>query len=128
MKFCGTCGKAYEDNMTVCPHCGAGAEEPVQVNVEPTYQEAPQQNYQQTYNQGYTGQQARPASIDSGSVGYAFLGFCIPIVGLILYLVWKDEKPNSAKKAGIGALISVGVSVVIYVLAFIIGIAGTAMM
>jgi uncharacterized membrane protein YvbJ len=60
--------------------------------------------------------------VDSGSVGWAFLGFCIPLVGLILFLVWKDTKPLSAKKAGIGALISVCVIVVIYILVAIIGI------
>lgn len=43
---------------------------------------------------------------DSGSIGWAFLGCCIPIVGLILFLVWKDTKPNNARKAGIGALVS----------------------
>ena len=33
------------------------------------------------------------------------LGFFIPIVGLILYLVWKDQTPLKAKSAGKGALI-----------------------
>ena len=32
---------------------------------------------------------------------------CIPIVGLVLFLVWKDTKPRNAKAAGIGALVSV---------------------
>lgn len=59
---------------------------------------------------------------DSGSVGWAFLGCCIPIVGLILFLVWKDTKPNNAKKAGIGALVSVLISVSFYVATAIIGI------
>ena len=59
---------------------------------------------------------------DSSSLGYAFLGFCIPIVGLILYLVWKDSTPLRAKSAGKGALVSVIVSVVIWIVyAVIIG-------
>ena len=53
---------------------------------------------------------------DSSSFGYAFLGFCIPIVGLILYLVWKDTTPLRAKSAGKGALVSVIVSVVIWII------------
>lgn len=42
---------------------------------------------------------------DKGSFGFAILGFIFPIIGLILYIIWKDKKPASSKKAGIGALI-----------------------
>ncbi|ONI46422.1 hypothetical protein AN641_00115 [Candidatus Epulonipiscioides gigas] len=45
--------------------------------------------------------------VDDGHIGWGVLGFCIPIVGLILFLVWKDQKPRNAKKAIIGALFSV---------------------
>lgn len=48
---------------------------------------------------------------DSGSIGWGFLGCCIPIVGLILFLVWKDNKPKNAKAAGIGALVSIVVGI-----------------
>lgn len=58
----------------------------------------------------------------SGSIGWAFLGCCIPLVGLILFLVWRDTRPNDAKKAGIGALVSVLISVAFYVATAIIGI------
>lgn len=50
------------------------------------------------------------------------LGCCIPIVGLVLFLVWRDERPKSSKAAGIGALISVICIVSLYILLFIIGI------
>ena len=59
---------------------------------------------------------------DTGSIGWGILGFCIPLVGLILYLVWKDTKPLTAKIAGKGALISVIVCVVFYVLMMILGV------
>ena len=49
---------------------------------------------------------------DAPSFGYAFLGFLIPIVGLILFLTWKNDYPLRAKSAGKGALTSVIVSVV----------------
>lgn len=62
------------------------------------------------------------AGDDSGSIGWAFLGCCIPLVGLILFLVWRDTRPNAAKKAGIGALVSVLISVAFYVATAIIGI------
>ncbi|OON97009.1 MAG: hypothetical protein ATN31_08830 [Candidatus Epulonipiscioides saccharophilum] len=48
-----------------------------------------------------------PQISDSGSIGYFFLGFFIPIVGIILYFVWKGLKPKSAKKAGLGAIINI---------------------
>ncbi|HIT13098.1 MAG TPA: hypothetical protein IAB54_02975 [Candidatus Scatomonas merdigallinarum] len=35
------------------------------------------------------------------------LDFFFPIVGLILYLVWKDQTPLKAHSAGKGALIGV---------------------
>jgi hypothetical protein len=49
---------------------------------------------------GTTGQ----APSDAPSMGYAVLGFFIPLAGLILYLVWKDQYPLRAKSAGKGAL------------------------
>ena len=61
-----------------------------------------------------------PAVVDNGGFGWGLLGCCIPLVGLILYLVWKDSKPKTAKAAGKGALISVIASVVIYVVYFIL--------
>ena len=39
------------------------------------------------------------------SMGWGILGALIPIVGLILFLVWNNTKPKSAKYAGIGGLI-----------------------
>lgn len=59
---------------------------------------------------------------DSGNFLWGLLGCCIPIVGLILFLVWKDQKPKTAKVAGIGALVSVALSVIVYVLSFVVGI------
>ena len=50
------------------------------------------------------------------------LGCCIPIAGLILFLVWKDTKPRTAKAAGIGALVCVIAYVLMYVAAAVLGI------
>ena len=54
------------------------------------------------------------------------LGCCIPIVGLVLFLVWRDTKPKTSKAAGIGALVSVIVYVLFYVFAAVVGV-GVAM-
>lgn len=100
MKYCTKCGKEIMDEAIVCPGCGCS---------------------QQAGN-GVTTQ-------DSSSFGWALLGFCIPVVGLILYLIWKDNTPLKAKSAGKGALVSVIISVVFYIIyAIIIGAAiGTGM-
>ena len=50
------------------------------------------------------------------------MGCCIPIAGLILFLVWKDTKPKTAKAAGIGALVSVIISVVYYIIMIALGV------
>ena len=44
---------------------------------------------------------------EKGNFGWAILGFFFPIIGLILYIVWKSEKPKDSKYAGVGALVSV---------------------
>ena len=72
-------------------------------------------------------QSTAPAVVDNGGFGWGVLGCCIPIVGLILFLVWKDTKPKTSKAAGIGALVSVILGVVIYIVTFALGFAGMAM-
>ncbi len=70
---------------------------------------------QQTYNQ-----QGYYQSNDSGGFLWALLGFFVPLAGLILYLVWKDEKPRTSKAAGIGALVSVIAGIVFFILYIVI--------
>ena len=52
---------------------------------------------------------------------WGLLGCCVPIVGLVLFLVWKDTKPKTAKAAGIGALVAVGIAAVYYLIVLILG-------
>lgn len=68
-------------------------------------------------------QNNQPQVVDNGGFGWGLLGCCIPIVGLILFLVWKDSKPKSAKAAGIGALVSVGLAVLYYLIVIVAGVA-----
>ena len=66
---------------------------------------------------------------DSKSMGYAVLGFFLPVVGFILWLVWKDEYPLRASSCGKGALVSVILSVVssfLYVVVVFLIIGGVA--
>ena len=85
MKFCSKCGKELVDDAVVCIHCGCSVAGTCTANA--------------------------PAE-DAPNIGWAILGFLIPIVGLILYLVNKDTYPKKAKSAGKGALIGFCLSVV----------------
>lgn len=53
---------------------------------------------------------------DTGSFGWAVLGFFIPLVGLILWMIWKNDRPGDAGMAGKGALVSVIINVVLFIL------------
>lgn len=84
--FCSKCGKEINPDAVVCIYCGCS----VQNTSTPA-----------------------PAVVnDAPSTGYAVLGFLIPLVGLILYLVNKDTYPQKAKSAGKGALIGFIVGIV----------------
>lgn len=94
MAFCKNCGKEIDDKAVICPNCGVQQQE----ITPPT-----------------------PEVVDNGGFLWGLLGCCIPIVGLVLFLVWKDNKPNTAKAAGIGALVAVGIVVVYYLIVLILG-------
>jgi len=98
--YCTSCGKDLHDDAVICPACGV-----------------PTKNFK---NQNM---QVSNASASDDSMGCLLGGvyFLFPIVGLILYFVWKDTKPRSAKFAGKWALIGVIVNIVFAIIA---GIAG----
>ena len=61
-----------------------------------------------------------PVNLDRGGFAWGFLGFFIPIVGFILWLVWRDEKPKTAKSLGIAALVGVIIGFIFIVIYFLI--------
>lgn len=75
MTFCKHCGNEVGPNDFRCSKCGAQLKS------------------------------TTPAVNDDGGFGWGLLGFCIPIVGLILFLVWRNERPNTAKSLITGAAI-----------------------
>jgi len=93
MAFCTNCGNQIEEGAAFCQKCGAAT------------------------GQGVT--RVNNKSVEEGSTfGWGVLGFFFALVGLILFLVWKDEYPKRAKSAGIGALAGVIAIVVFYILIF----------
>ena len=98
MPYCPNCGAELNVNAQYCPKCGTP---------QSTGQYRPQQYH-------------RPADPnDSGSIGWFILGFLVEIAGLILYLVWINDRPKSAKMAGLGALTGLIVSIVFGIVYFI---------
>lgn len=57
---------------------------------------------------------------DKLSFGLAVLSFLIPIVGIVIYFSDKSEKPNKAKSACNAALWSIGIGVVLNIIAALI--------
>lgn len=99
MQYCTNCGKQIDEKAVVCPNCGVAVS---------------------------NNSNAISAVEDTGNWGWAVLGFCIPIAGLVLYLVWKDSKPLSAKRAGIGALALVITYVLLMILSILIGMVSSS--
>lgn len=54
---------------------------------------------------------------------YKVLAFCFPIVGAILYFVWKSDKPKAASDVCKMALIGFGVGIVLSILMQVLGYA-----
>jgi len=99
--FCPQCGARFSAEKKYCDQCGT--ELSVLVQPEATTSHPADSNVQ-----------------DAPSGGFAVLGFFIPLVGLILFLVWHDSYPLRAKSAGKGALAGVITSVVLAVLSVVI--------
>jgi hypothetical protein len=52
----------------------------------------------------------------SSQIGLTVLSFFIPLVGLILYLVWRDSKPQEAENCGKGALWGVATVIIFWII------------
>ena len=121
---CKKCGNPLHEGDMFCPSCGERCAPPAQAqegawSPSPTYA-PPQSQYGQ-------GSPAAPVTVDRPSGGFFALGFFFPLVGLILFLVWKDQLPLRAKSCGKGALVGVIVQFVFgFIFGIIIGVAGAS--
>lgn len=107
MAYCTNCGNEINENAPVCANCGTAQPQA--------------QGYSQPQDYSYV-QSEQPEVVDKGGFLWGLLGCCVPVVGLILFLVWKDTKPKTSKSAGIGALVGVISVVLIYVLFIVLGV------
>ncbi|MBQ7835904.1 MAG: zinc-ribbon domain-containing protein [Clostridia bacterium] len=88
MAFCKNCGNQISDQAVMCPMCGTMVSAPVNNTPKAT----------------------------SGNFLWAVLGFFVPLAGLILFIVWKNDRPGDAKMAGIGALVGFILNIITSVL------------
>lgn len=88
--YCKNCGRIIEEGSLYCNNCGTKVESNKNV------------------------------SEDSSSFGFALLGFFIPLVGLILFLIYEGKKPKRAKSAGKGALIGFITNIVLSIVLVIL--------
>jgi hypothetical protein len=109
-RFCVSCGNAFQSNNA------GGTNNAGQGSNQQQYQNNynSQQPYQNNYNpqQGYPGGPSQDANV--GPIGILF--FCIPIAGAIAYFMWKNDKPEKAKKACYIALAGFAVGVVLNII------------
>ena len=103
--YCEKCGSKNEMTSDFCTNCGN------KLNKEFS-------NVNNTTTIVY-------AEEEKNTFGWGVLGFFVPIVGLILFISWKKDKPKASKSAGMGALVSVIARVLLAILiivsAFIVG-------
>lgn len=92
--YCKNCGRTVDDTSSYCNNCGA------RIDNKPN----------------------ADASEDSLSLGFAILGFFIPIVGLILFLIYEEKKPKRAKSAVKGALIGFITEIVLAIILVILSV------
>lgn len=61
---------------------------------------------------------------DTGGIGWWWIGFLVPLAGLLIWITCNDSQPKRAKKAGIGALVgvitAVALVIVFYILWFVL--------
>lgn len=108
---CNYCGSKVKDDANYCPNCGEKPNTTKKNKLKEDNSEVV-----------VVDSLLKKEKVDDSSdlfVLWGILGFFAPIVGLILFLVWKDEKPKDAKASGIGALIRAGLILFTLIIVFI---------
>lgn len=108
MEYCAYCGAKLEKGTLFCPNCGARVENTEIPKSEPI-------------DSAFTGDYSAPKKDYTESIGWSVLSFIFPIIGLILWLMWKDQQPGKANSIlkGLLACLSYGVPIVGIILYFV---------
>ncbi len=134
MRFCSDCGANLPDDALFCMSCGApvpekvkqaAPEQPAYVNIDPVQPNYPPQFPQYPNAQPAT-ENVDPYPITVTHRGFWWLGFLVPVLGLVLHIVWKRPKPRLSRSIGKGALVGVIVQSVSYTVFYVIYIIAMA--
>ena len=127
--YCRECGHSVNEYTEICSNCGV---RPLNSNKYCQSCAAPTNANQELCvecgsilkNSG----NLRQSSGDDNPSGLLNVTVCcFPIVGMILYFLWKNDKPKSAKAACTWAIVGSAIGILIYIIALFIGIIGEAM-
>lgn len=106
--FCKWCNTEVEVGALYCANCGRKLNDDAS-NLE-----------QNVFNQSEGMNNISQSNVEKVNVGLVILSFIIPLIGLILFLVKKKEKPRTAKACGICALVSFILNIIVVVLFFVL--------
>lgn len=107
---CPKCGAMVSDTATFCPKCGA----PIAQSAPPP-QQPQQQQYQQQQQPSYDPYPPVQPE-DAPNIGLNILSVFFPIVGWVLYFVYRDKEPLKAKSCSKFAWIGFGIGMAINIL------------
>ena len=130
--YCPYCGNKLDDGAKYCSNCGAEIQRP-DSNFEPTAVAGKKDDFEFDFNDVPAANQSQNNSYqqpetkkedDSNAGAFGVLGFFVPIVGFILFALWRVERPERAKASLIGAIIGIVISVFISIVyAIVVGVA-----
>ncbi len=103
--YCGDCGKKLNSNSKFCPYCGSrvASENVTVVNS----------------NEDSVNVTVVNSNEDSVNVLLVIASFLVPILGVVLFVIYKDKKTKTSKAYGIAALVGFISKMFFYVLYFI---------
>lgn len=120
--YCRECGNSINEKAEICTNCGVrplNGDNYCQSCGEETKKE--QEFCIKCGAKLIRKKQAVPGSNDNPSILLNLVACCFPIVGLVLYFVWRDDKPRSAKSVCIWAVVGFSIGLIFYIFAAILG-------
>ncbi|MBQ0139499.1 MAG: zinc-ribbon domain-containing protein [Kurthia sp.] len=116
--FCQNCGNKLEENAVICTNCGTSVVDETSSNRKDTTQ-----HFTSNTGANQNHQRTTPIKEDKPNILVNILSLCcIPILGIVMYFVWKDSQPRAAKSALIFSLINIGLGIIMYIIFVVFGI------
>lgn len=107
---CNTCGEKVKEGQEYCPNCG----------FKPTDKKHEVNPVNIKEEKSSSSSSLKEIKDGTFSFLWGILGYFIPILGLVLFILWKDSKPKDSKAAGIGALIRMILWFLVVIFVFVI--------